>query len=770
MWSDSQRGITMKRRALHAGLLALFLICLLSGARSAPPAVAATPAEATLSLSPASGAPGTIVALSIPAGGLPANDEADVLFQDATNTYLGLLLFRGMTGPDGSFNARVPMAPEAAAGVGRIFVNAAGNITTSAPFTVLPSIQVFPNPIQAGTGLQVVGNGFSSGYPITIQQDNGRGLGPQPLTALGGESTYANALGNFTALLILDKHSPVGSVQISATDLVLTATATLQTTDPNALSGAPSIGATPPITTTVGQATGTPLLAQVSSPLPPTVTPVSGPGSRATATPGFGNAPSPSPTATPGSIAGTGTTAYFADGFTGQAKAAGQASFTESLNLLNATDAAAPVTITYVLGGASAPVVVSRMVGPRAVLREPVNVDVGPGREVAAIITSPAHIAASRSIGRVAANGVRLGGSTALPVVAPSRSWGFPEGYTGYSFQEYLTLLNPGDVPATVRVQLAPQGDSARSARVVSLTVPPHARTTANIRALNAGSTISSVGMIVSSDQPIVAERVEYFGDGSGSGKFGSTVTPGIVPPATALRFGFGSSGGQAGTGGNAGDEQYITLLNPATSGTPVRVTTSYTGATGGSLGHAHVTVAPGTRRTIVASSVLGAADTGTFGVALQASGPIEAEGSQYFGGSPNSGSHAGVIVPGMASPSTDLFFADLSTTMTDGTPLTQTVYLSNPGAAQVTVDATYFGSGGSPVTRRYSVAAGGITTVVVNYEVGAPLPGSTAQASKPSEFFSVLGAEFRASGPIVPYATARSVEGRAITGIAGAP
>jgi len=759
----------MKRRALHAGLLAGILTCLLGGARSAPPAVAAVPAAAPLTLTPAIGVPGTIVALSIPAGGLPANDEADVLFQDATNTYLGLLLLRGMTGPDGSFNARVPMAPEAAAGVGRIFVNAAGNITTSAPFTVRPVIQVLPNPIQAGTGFQVVGNGFSSGYPITIQQDNGRGLGPQPLTALGGENTYANALGNFTALLILDKHSPVGSVQISATDLVLTATAALQTTDPNALSSAPIFGATPPFSTTVGQVTGTPPLAQTTIPVPPTVTPVSGPGSGATATQGFGNAPSPAPTATPVLIAGTGTTAYFAEGFTGQAKAAGQASFTESLNLLNATDAAAPVTITYVLGGASAPVVVSRMVGPRSVLREPVNVDVGPGREVAAIVTSPARIAASRSIGRVGANGARLGGSTALPVAATSRSWGFPEGYTGYSFQEYLTLLNPGGLPATVRVQLAPQGDSARSARVVSLTVPPHARTTANIRALNAGSTTSSVGMIVGSDQPIVAERVEYFGDGSGSGKFGSTVTPGIVAPATALRFGFGSSGGRAGTGANAG-EHYITLLNPATSGMPVSVTTSYSGATGGSLGQARVAISPGTRRTIVASSVLGSAETGTFGVALQASGPIEAEASQYFGGSPNSGTHAGVIVPGVASPSADLFFADLSTTMTDGTPLTQTVYLSNPGAAQLTVDATYFGSGGRPVTKSYSVAAGGITAVVVNHDVGAPLPGSTTQASQPSGFSAVLGAEFRASGPVVAYATASSVEGRAITGIAGAP
>ena len=174
----------MTQRAVHAGVLALVLTALLGGTRSAPPAVAATLRAAPLTLTPDSGAPGTIVAFSIPAGGLPANDEADVVFQDPTTTYLGLLLFRGMTGPDGSFNARVPMAPEAAAGVGRIFVNAAGNITTSAPFTVRPSIQISPNPVQAGLGIQVVGNGFSSGYPITIQQDNGKGLGPQPLTAL----------------------------------------------------------------------------------------------------------------------------------------------------------------------------------------------------------------------------------------------------------------------------------------------------------------------------------------------------------------------------------------------------------------------------------------------------------------------------------------------------------------------------------------------------------------------------------------------------------
>jgi len=284
--------------------------------------------------------------------------------------------------------------------------------------------------------------------------------------------------------------------------------------------------------------------------------------------------------------------------------------------------------------------------------------------------------------------------------------------------------------------------------------------------------------MIVGSDQPIVAERVEYFGDGSGSGKFGSTVIPGIVAPATALRFAYGVSGGRAGTGGNAG-EHYLTLLNPAVSGTPVSVTASYTGATGGSLGQARVAISPGTRRTIVASSVLGSAETGTFGVALQASGPIEAEASQYFGGSPNSGTHAGVIVPGVASPSADLFFADLSTTMTDGTPLTQTVYLSNPGAAQLTVDATYFGSGGRPVTKSYSVAAGGITAVVVNHDVDMADVEVEAlrragyevdQASQPSGFSAVLGAEFRASGPVVAYATASSVEGRAITGIAGAP
>ena len=90
-------------------------------------------------------------------------------------------------------------------------------------------------------------------------------------------------------------------------------------------------------------------------------------------------------------------------------------------------------------------------------VRESVNTDVGPNKLVAAQVSSPGTIYASRTIARVAANGARLDGSTAQGVATPGTSWGFPEGYTGATFQEYLTLLDPGQTVANVAITLAPQ-------------------------------------------------------------------------------------------------------------------------------------------------------------------------------------------------------------------------------------------------------------------------------------------------------------------------
>src|SRR6185312_965269 len=136
----------------------------------------------------------------------------------------------------------------------------------------------------------------------------------------------------------------------------------------------------------------------------------------------------PGSIATPPAPAGT-TTAYFAEGFTGAAATNGKATYTESLDFLNANPVEATVDITYIVVGASAPTMVEQTIPAESVLREDVNNDVGPDQQVSAIITSSQRLFVDRVIARVSASGARLDSSATQPAAAPAKTWLFPEGY-----------------------------------------------------------------------------------------------------------------------------------------------------------------------------------------------------------------------------------------------------------------------------------------------------------------------------------------------------
>jgi hypothetical protein len=445
----------------------------------------------------------------------------------------------------------------------------------------------------------------------------------------------------------------------------------------------------------------------------------------------------------------------------------GRATFTETLNILNPSTRTATVTITYYIQGSGAPVAVTRTVSPTTVLRELVNSDVGADKLVAAVVTSPQRVFVTRMMSRVAPDGSRLDGSATLPVSAPSRSWGFPEGYTGVSFQEYLTILNPSSTQANVTITLAPQASSATGAKTLNLMVPALSRATANIRSLNLDNPAKSIGMLISSDVPIVPERVLYFGDGSGSGKFGSTVSSGMASTATQLHVAYGSSNGSVPTasGGftQVGNQDFITLLNPASSGS-VQVTATFFDQSGRTINQSQaVTVAAGTRQTIIANNVLGSSTVSPYSVVLRASGPIMAESAQYYGGSPNSGRHPGVDYPALAQGSSDVFLSDLASLLTDNvTAVNNTVFIHNPGGAGLQVTGTYFGGNGKTAQSTYTVPAGGIATID---------PGQDASTAIPP---GPLGAEYTVSGgtpgTIVVYAVGRTNDNLSATEDVGMP
>ena len=706
--------------AAHAGVAQLFHPA--PAGRVALPVVTAiyTPLPGTplptivvplrqLTVTPPTGVPSTLLTLNATPTSFPGNSLVTAFFIDPMAGNAPVPIGSIVSNSDGSLNVSFPSPIESTAGTATIRLDSGGTFVTST-FLVLPFVNADPRPVISGQTARIQGTGFAANASVDVT------VGGQVFKGAG----VTNARGSFTAAFPLPFGLPLGgSATATATDGVNSGSTSVNV---SRYQGVPPV---------VAAATATPLPAIGLTPVAP-ATPVTG-----------------------------GSAAYFAEGYTGTAATNKAATFVEVLNLLNPNQSAATVVITYYIQGRAVPLTVERTVPANAVLRVPVNQDVGADALVgAAVVSRSPRLVASRTLTRVAADGSRLDSSTTVGAAAPSTSWGFPEGYTGVTFQEYLTLLNPGQLTATVQVALAPDAADATGTRTLSLVVPPSQRVTANISALNRGAlpATQSVGLIATSDQPVVAERVLYFGDGRGSAKFGSTVSGGAPAPASQLSIAYGSSGGTTTDAQGAlrpsGDQQFITLLNPSTSGAPVQVTANFAGPTGQQAGlPLPISVAPGTRKTIIANTALNAASS-PFTVSLSASGPIQAEAAQYFGGSPNIGMHPGVAFP--ASPGgTDLLLSDLSTMLLDGTPITRTVYLSNPSSTAIGVIATYFGTTGATAPGTYTVPAGGVTAVDVN------------QAVTPSLGRGPIGAEFRlnaGSGPFLAYAVGRTADGRSAT------
>src|SRR5205807_8954853 len=125
-----------------------------------------------------------------------------------------------------------------------------------------------------------------------------------------------------------------------------------------------------------------------------------------------------------------------------------------------------------------------------------------------------------------------------------------------------LTGADPGGAGAHVTVAFAPPAAPAAGAPSETFTVPGHGRATRNIRRDTLGLANKSVGLIVTSDQPVMAERVLYWGDGNGSAKYGSTAKAGLQSVANQYLFAYGSAGG-AGLPQRSGDQSFVPVLNP---------------------------------------------------------------------------------------------------------------------------------------------------------------------------------------------------------------
>jgi hypothetical protein len=192
-----------------------------------------------------------------------------------------------------------------------------------------------------------------------------------------------------------------------------------------------------------------------------------------------------------------------------------------------------------------------------------------------------------------------------------------------------------------------------------------------------------------------------------------------------------------------------------------VSVTVSFTDNKGHALGHAAaVRVAPGTRQTVSANPVIGPHAAGPFSISVDANGPIMAETAQYFGGSPNVGTHPGVALPALTSATARALLSALATRQSDGTPVNQRLYLYDPYQAPIRVAVTFYSGKGATAQAVYQVQATGLTAIDLNQATRA-LPAGPVGARLTIQ---------SGSGGFVATAVGRTADGRSATEDVGVP
>jgi hypothetical protein len=425
---------------------------------------------------------------------------------------------------------------------------------------------------------------------------------------------------------------------------------------------------------------------------------------------------------------------YFAEGFTGSGPGI---RFGESLDIFNTNSITVSGQIQYYLSnGISQTVPIT--VPAHVRISENVGQDVGHNQAVSAVLELDHAVAATRTITRTTASDAPLEASISNGEPNLSQFSYFAEGYTGVSFQEYLALFNPGSSPAQIMVQAFGSAGTSPS-EPISRTVPPHSRLTLNMRAILPNR---SIGLLVQSDQPISVERVMYWGDGAGSGKYGTSVNEGVQGPAVVWTFPYVSTG--------SSDQAFFTFANPTTVVAHVQFTVF--GNHGTLLNLAPLTVAPSSRATMVLPAISGSS-INAVSIVAASDVPVVAEVAQYFNGSPNVGSHGGSILSGAPAPGNQWSFVDF---LADAANRGDS-YVLNTGTKAAKLTAIgYDASGQATVYAR---------------KVTAP-PGRLTEASLDAGLSPPVGTAlvWTSDAPVTIVMVARASDGSANNVVAGEP
>lgn len=229
------------------------------------------------------------------------------------------------------------------------------------------------------------------------------------------------------------------------------------------------------------------------------------------------------------------TSWYFAEGYTAPG-------FDQYLTLQNPNASAVTAVISYQRSAGPLPDITVTL-PPKSRTTRTVHSpsDVGRGHEVSTKVTSSQPIVAERPM-YFLYGGSWDGGHVVVGANSPSTQWSFAEGYTGGSFDEYITVQNPGLTSANVTTAYQLGGGGTK---VTGLQVPARSRRTIHVHSAPEAGRNVEVSARLTSDQPIVAERPMYFGYSlafDGSFVSGGHDAMGITTTARAYYFASGET------------------------------------------------------------------------------------------------------------------------------------------------------------------------------------------------------------------------------------
>ncbi len=278
----------------------------------------------------------------------------------------------------------------------------------------------------------------------------------------------------------------------------------------------------------------------------------------------------------------------------------------------------------------------------------------------------------------------------------PDTTWYFAEGCTRSGFEQWLSLQNPNSTDCEVDITyMTEAGENIPQ----TVNIPAKSRSTVNVvEAVGPGMDVSTM---ISSEQPILAERPMYFNyQGMWSG--GHDVI-GVNEPRAAWYFAEGCTRELP----DANFHTWVCIQNPGATDAQVAVTYMPDGQ---STQVRELTVPAKSRKTTCANWDIGPGKDAS--VMVLSSTPIICERSMYFS---YRGWSDGHDVMGAAAPANEWFFAEGTT---HGGFVTY-VCVQNPGEDAAHVTLEYMLQEGSVEDQPIEIPAFSRKTVCVNDWVG---------------------------------------------------